>query len=170
MPTPAGDREPMPTVSAGQHWLVSWHPPGADLEGRPHGATGVCLGEDGRDLVLISPDQVYWGLPGGRPEGTETPRETLQREMWEEACVDVLDAQLLGFSRSVCTKGHEKDLALVRSFWRARVKIGPWLPQFEILYRRVVPAARASEFLREPDAVAMRVSLRALAEAGLACA
>lgn len=25
-PTAARDRETMPTVSGGQHWLVSWHP------------------------------------------------------------------------------------------------------------------------------------------------
>jgi ADP-ribose pyrophosphatase YjhB (NUDIX family) len=167
MPTPARDREPMPTVSAGQRWLVSWHPPGASIEGRPHGAAGVCVGRDGRSLVLISPDQVFWGLPAGRPEGAETPRQTLEREMREEACVEVLDARLLGFCHSVCMQGHEKDLVLVRSFWRAQVQIGPWRPQFEIPYRRIVPAAQAVEFLREPDAVAMSISLRALAEAGL---
>ena len=167
MPSQARDREPMSTVSAGQHWLVSWHPPGAAIEGRPHGAAGVCLDRNGRSLVLISPDHVFWGLPAGRPEGKETPRQTLDREMREEACVEVLDAHLLGFSRSVCTQGHEKDLVLVRSFWRAHVQIGPWRPQFEIPYRRIVPAARAGAFLREPDAVAMSISLRALAEAGL---
>jgi ADP-ribose pyrophosphatase YjhB (NUDIX family) len=155
-------------VSAGQHWLVTWHPPGAAITGRPHGATGVCLGSNGRDLILISPDEVYWGLPGGRPEGTETLRQTLDREMREEACVEVLDARLLGFSRSVCTQGQEKDLVLVRSFWRAQVNIEPWQPEFEIPYRRVVPAARARDFLREPDTTATRISLRALAEAGLA--
>ena len=167
MPAAAGDREQMRLVSAGQHWLVCWHPPGAVLEGRPHGAAGVCLGGNGHDLVLISPDQVYWGLPGGRPEGAETPRETLERELREEACVEVLDAQLLGFSRGVCTQGHEKGLVLVRSFWRAQVEIRPWQPRFEIPYRRIVPAAQASEFLREPDTVATRISLRALTEAGL---
>lgn len=167
MTTPARDREQLPTVSAGQHWLVSWHPPDAVLEGRPHGAAGVCVGNDGRDLVLISPDRVYWGLPAGRPEGTETPRQTLEREMREEACVEVLDARLLGFSHSACTKGHELGLVLVRSFWRADVRIEPWRPQFEIPRRRIVPASTATGFLREPGPVAQRISLRALTEAGL---
>lgn len=167
MPTPASDGEALATQSAGQRWLVTWYPPGTAVTGRPHGSTGVCLGDNGQDLVLISPDQIYWGLPGGRPEGTETPRQTLEREMREEACVEVLDARLLGFSRSECTQGQEQGLVVVRSFWCAQVKIEPWQPEFEIPYRRVVPAARATDFLNEPDTVATRVSLRALAEAGL---
>src|SRR3954469_4663736 len=101
-PIAARDLEGMPTVSGGQHWLVSWHPAGPEPAGKPHGAAGICVGGDGRDLVLISPDEVHWGFAAGRPEGDETPRETLAREMLEEACVKVLDARLLGFSRSEC--------------------------------------------------------------------
>jgi 8-oxo-dGTP pyrophosphatase MutT (NUDIX family) len=166
VPTAAHDRETMPTVSGGQHWLVSWHPADAEPEGRPHGAAGICVGGNGRDLVLISPDQVHWGFPAGRPEGAETPRETLSREMREEACVEVLDARLLGFSRSECIQGHEQGLVLVRSYWLAQVEIGPWEPQFEIVHRRIVPAVQATTYVRDPDPAATRISMRALAEAG----
>jgi hypothetical protein len=48
----------MPTVSVGQHWLVSWRPADAEPAGRRHSAAGVCVGNDGRDLVLISADKV----------------------------------------------------------------------------------------------------------------
>ncbi len=76
-PAAARDGETMPTVSGGQHGRTSWHPADAVPQGRNHGAAGICVGADGRDLVLISPDGVYWGFPAGRPEGAETLEETL---------------------------------------------------------------------------------------------
>lgn len=154
-------------TAAEKRWLVSWHPADAEPAGRPHGAAGICVGNDGRDLVLISADEVHWGFPAGRPEGAETVRETLAREMREEACVEVLEARLLGFARSECVAGDEKGVVLVRSYWRAEVAIGPWEPQFEIAHRRIVPAAEAAAEVREPDPAAARISMRALAEAGL---
>ena len=71
MPAPmaARDGEVMATVSGGQHWQTSWHPADLAPEGRNHGSAGVCIGNAGRDLVLISPDQVHWVFPAGRPEG-----------------------------------------------------------------------------------------------------
>lgn len=129
-----------------QEWRVSWHLPLAPPEGTPHGASGVCVTGDGK-IVLISRDGKLWGLPGGRTEGTETWEECLRREMHEEACATVVGAKLLGFSRSVCIAGTEKDLVLVRSFWRAEVELAPWQPQFEIPFRAVFAVADVWDIL-----------------------
>ncbi len=162
----ARDSEPMLTETQLGRWLVSWHSAATIPEGRSHGAAGICVSDD-EHLILISPDGVHWGFPAGRPEGTETLRETLDREMREEACVTVLDARLLGFSRSELIDGHEKGLVLIRSYWLADVETEPWDPQFEIVHRRVVPAVNATTYVRDPDTVATRISFRALAEAKL---
>ncbi|WP_327003449.1 NUDIX domain-containing protein [Dactylosporangium sp. NBC_01737] len=162
---PAPDGAPLAAYGNHQDWRVSWHPPGSRPEGRAHGANGVCLGAAG--LVLISHEGVHFGLPGGRPEGDETDLETLCREMREEACVRVVEARLLGFTRSECVAGHELGLVLIRSFWRAEVLIDPWEQRFEVPHRRVVPAAAAlDEVWDHADGLA-RVTARALAEAGL---
>jgi ADP-ribose pyrophosphatase YjhB (NUDIX family) len=123
----------------GQTWAASWHPPDTPPDGRPHGATGVCVTGAG-DVVLISTDGEHWDLPAGRPEGDETWEQTLRREMLEEACARVRHARLLGFSRGVCLEGHEQGLVLVRSVCRADVDLEPWDPQFEIPHRRLVSA------------------------------
>ena len=163
---PARDRERMPMHANGQEWLVSWHAPDDEPAGTLHWAAGVCVGPEG-ELVLVSADGLQWELPAGRPEGEETFEGTLRREVREEACVEVLTARLLGYTRGKCVQGHEQGLVLVRSVWRADVRILAWEPEFEIEHRLVVPAALGARYVRYPDEGATRIHLRALVEAGL---
>lgn len=139
----AGGKSPVAFESNGQLWVVSWYapmlPPPA---GRPHGASALCLTADG-NVVLVSEDGAAWVLPGGRPEPGEDWRQTLEREVLEEACATVEDATLLGFTRSECVRGHELGLVLVRSQWLARVALGPWEPRFEMVGREIATPAEA---------------------------
>ena len=162
----ARDGEEIAARVNGGDWLVAWHPPPAAPEGKRHGAAGICLVPDG-GLVLISNDGEHWELPAGRPEGDESWEQTLRREMLEEACATVVRARLLGFSRGVCTSGHEDGLVLVRSFWRAEVQLAAWEPKFEVAHRRVVPVNARPAHLWMGDGFAP-IFQRAFAEAGLA--
>lgn len=109
--------------------------------GDPHGAAAVCVSGD--RVVLVSSDGRRWGLPGGRPEQGERWADTLRREVAEEACAVVERARLLGFTRGTCVRGPEQGLVLVRSMWRAEVRLERWAPRFEIAHRRLVPADEA---------------------------
>jgi 8-oxo-dGTP pyrophosphatase MutT (NUDIX family) len=150
----------------GQRWAVSWHPPACVPAGRPHGANALCVTGDDR-VVLISPDGRRWGWPGGRPEEGEDREQTLRREVLEEACAEVVQAQLLGFTRSACLHGPEQGLVLIRSLWRAEVRLLGWNPEPGIPYRRVVPAAELRRHLWTEEGL-QPIYLRALLEAGLA--
>ena len=163
---PARDGEKFVVRANGGDWIVSWHPASEVPEGTHHGSAGICLTTDD-GLVLISNDGKRWGLPGGRPEEQESWEETLNREMMEEACATVVQARLLGFSRGKCVAGREKGLVLVRSMWRAQVELADWKPQFEIAYRRVVPAGAWPTHLWIEDGFA-GIYWRAFTEAGLA--
>jgi ADP-ribose pyrophosphatase YjhB (NUDIX family) len=139
------------TVSTGgQDWRVAWQPPPDPPPGTPHGAAAVCVTADGR-IVLVSSDSRRWGLPGGRPEPGESWAETLRREIREEACATVTNCRLLGFSRGVCVRGHQEGLVLVRSLWRAEVRLDAWQPRFEMTHRRLVPAGEAFRHLTIDD-------------------
>ena len=58
-------------------------------------------------------------------------------------------------------------LVLVRSIWRAEVTLLPWRPEFEIRFRRVVPAHELAGHLWTEEGAAPIYS-RAAREAALA--
>ena len=143
----AYDREEFDFTDDGQDWIASWHPPTyPPPNGKPHGSAAICLTQD-KQIVLISTDNISWDLPGGRPEGDEDWRMTMEREVFEEACATVKEAELLGFSKGLCVKGPEEGLILIRSLWRADVSILDWEPHHEIGYRLLVPSNTALTWL-----------------------
>jgi ADP-ribose pyrophosphatase YjhB (NUDIX family) len=148
----ANDGVEFAITSDGQDWRVAWHPPPNAPLGTPHGSAAVCLAGD--QVVLVSDDAQRWGLPGGRPERGEDWADTLRREVLEEACAEVADARLLGFSRGVCVRGREAGLVLVRAHWRAQVGLHPWQPRFEMLARRLVAIGEAFGRMWIPDGYA----------------
>ncbi len=92
---------------------------------------------------MISTDECLWDFPAGRPEGDEDWEQTLRREVLEEACAVVTQARLIGFSRGRRIEGNTIGPPIVRSIWLATVDLLDWEPQFEIRFRRLVPAAQA---------------------------
>lgn len=160
----AADGVEFAVSSGGQDWRVGWFPPPDPPPGTPHGAAAVCV-TAGR-VVLVSGDGERWGLPGGRPEPGESWADVLRREVWEEACATVTSCRLLGFSRGTCVRGHEAGLILVRSMWRAEVRLEAWEPRFEMTHRRVVPAAELFQHLTIDDGHG-RIFRRMVAEAAI---
>lgn len=134
-----------------QEWRVAWYPPPGPPPGTPHGAEAVCVA--GGRIVVVSTDGRRWGLPAGRPEAGERWIDTMRREVREEACAEVTDSRLLGFTRGVCVRGPEKGLVLVRSMWWAEVRADPWEPLFEVTHRRLLPVTEAFQSLFVPDGV-----------------
>jgi len=126
-------------------WQLTWHAADAPPNGLNAGSSAVSITTP-TQTVLVSEDGQTWDVPGGCPEGDETLIETLRRELLEEACATLLDAQLLGYARGVCISGNEAGSILRRSFWLAHVQLNEWRPEFEIRHRREIALA---DLLRE---------------------
>ncbi len=156
---PIRDGQEILARSNRQQWPATWHPAGPAPDGKRHGSAGICVTPD-RHVVLITEDNIRWGLPAGRPEGDEDWEQTLRREMLEEACAIVREARLLGFIRARCIQGHEEGPVVVRAFWQADVDLQPWDPKFEIRDRRLVPVADLLSHLAEHDADFLPVNRR----------
>jgi ADP-ribose pyrophosphatase YjhB (NUDIX family) len=91
-----------------------------------------------------------WNLPGGTVEPGEELLETLVREVAEEACARVIQAEYLA-SQHV----HDPDdpfgrTSYFQSRWWARVELDRWAPRFETTERRLVA----------PEVVATEISWR----------
>ena len=129
----------------GQDRTASWHPPELPAPaGKPHGSAGICFTAE-LDIVLVTRPGISWEFPAGRPDGDEDWRETLDREVLEEACAVVEDATLLGFVRVASIRGAEEGRVRVRSLWCADVSLDPWEPRHEITARLIVPHDEALE-------------------------
>jgi ADP-ribose pyrophosphatase YjhB (NUDIX family) len=164
----ARDARDLEVASNGGDWRVGWYPPPDPPSGTPHGAAAECV--SGGRVVLVSSDGQRWGLPGGRPEPHEQWVDTLRREVAEEACAKVTSARLLGFTRGECVRGPEEGLVLVRSMWRAEVRLQRWAPRFETAHRRLVPADEALRSLVIVEPGMGPVYRRMFVEAGLSSA
>lgn len=68
----------------------------AIIETDPTQSLGVILNEK-NEILLVSADGSWWGLPGGTREKGETPEQTLIREVYEETAITIDEGYIIPF-------------------------------------------------------------------------
>lgn len=128
---------------------------------------GVCLNQKHDVLICREPGRVSWGLPGGTPEGKETPLQTLERELMEEVDIIVDTVELLGVQKVEFPKNPDKSEGKI--FYQARYlcQIKELLPQTPdpdtglIYERQSIPLSELNQHLNwgpVGDAIVKRVT------------
>ncbi len=100
---------------------------GQQIEGQYYaprpGAYGLIFDASGRIAILETQSGCY--LPGGGTEGSETPEETLVREVWEECGFSVEIIERVGEAAEYrFTAGHEFGVRKECVFFEATVGDG----------------------------------------------
>ncbi len=115
-------------------WLPSFTCSAGDIVTQ---ASGICFTPEGKMLLVEDESTGEKMLPGGHPEGNETPLEALVREVWEEACAVVESAVYLGAQSVADERGR---VYYQTRFW-AKVRLEPFEPRFETSRRLLVEPA-----------------------------
>ena len=98
---------------------------------------GLCFTAD-RDVVLVADPSLGWNLPGGTVEPGEDLFDTLVREVAEEACARVIEAEYLASQHVYDPDNPFGRTSHFQSRWWARVELDQWVPRFETTERRLV--------------------------------
>ncbi len=109
---------------------------------------------DSENRLLIVKSEA-WTIPGGHPEGSETPLETLIREIAEEACVTVKNARYLGAVEVV-----EKGERYYQLRYIAKLdEILPFKKEWEVSERAFVPIDDLDKYIKWANGATFRAQI-----------
>jgi len=109
-------------------------------------ASGVCFSEDGK-VVLETKDGASWQLVGGHPEPGESIEQAFVREVAEETSAEVLEMRYLGAQEVSDPDNPEGMVVYYQARFWAKVRLGEFTPQFEVIERRCVAVEEVWEAL-----------------------
>ncbi len=100
-----------------------------------------------KNQLLIVKNKNIWTIPGGHPEKNETQKQTLERELWEEACVTLKDIKYIGAVEVV-----ENERVYYQLRYTAKVaKLLPFKQELEINERAFVDLDDLSKYIKWAD-------------------
>lgn len=129
----------------GKDYQLTWHETNTLPNGVIKQVSGYVFNDDGELLIVKSGK--HWTIPGGKPEGEETPNETLTREIIEEAAVDIKDTSLFGYVEVMPEEDPDDVYYQLRFFARVDA-IHDFTSEFETSERLFVPLEQVKDYIK----------------------
>lgn len=126
-----------------------WLPAGVPTPVPASRAQGVCITGAGQAVLVGHSPDGPWSLPGGGLEGDETVLEGLRREIREEVCAELLDAELLGHQVGIEIRPDGSSDWWSQAKLLATVRLDDFNPQYEITHRKEVTVDEVVTSLRD---------------------
>ena len=125
-----------------QVYFLTWHKARAVPHGYITQVSGYIFNEN--DQLLIVKVEEDWTIPGGKPEGNETPVETLKREVIEETNVTIYKPLKIGHVE-VLPQGNQGGIYFQLAYTD---QIEPFTSEFESSERRFINVNDVKDYIK----------------------
>lgn len=114
---------------------------GFNFENKKYTQVSGYIFDNDNNMVIVKSEN--WTIPGGHPEKGETPLETLNREVMEEACITIKDIKYLGAVEVV-----ENGNTYYQLRYTAHVdEILPFKKEWEVSAREFVSLSNLQDYI-----------------------
>lgn len=111
-----------------------------------------------KNELLIVKNKRTWTIPGGHPEMNETPKETLLREVMEEACIKIKEINYLGAVEVV-----ENNETYYQLRYTAKVaEVLPFVQEWEINERKFVNLKDLSKYITWSNGITFKEQINSV--------
>jgi 8-oxo-dGTP diphosphatase len=105
-------------------------------------SSAYCFFDD--KFAIVKNAKGFWAIPGGHIEKNEDPRDTVIREVMEEACLEIENLRLMGHQEIIKQDGS----VIYQLRWFARVKkVLDFTPDFETTEVRFVDKEDVGKYI-----------------------
>ncbi len=95
-------------------------------------------------FAIVKNKKKFWVIPGGHIEANEHPKDTVIREVLEEACLEIYDPLFAGYQEIFLPDGSK----IYQLRWSARVKnVLDFTADFEIEERKFVLPTEVGNYI-----------------------
>lgn len=130
---------PLPGNRVQVSWIEPEHMPDEPVQR----SEVVAFTEDQRIVTVTGDHSHVIELPGGHREEGESLEDTLRRELWEEACAELIEFELIGYQRFRHLRAGEVERTSLDAMYWGRVRCADFEPRFETRARCLLTIAEA---------------------------
>ena len=131
---------------------IKWIP-NFDYKNKRYTQVSGYIFDNDNNLVIVKSEN--WTIPGGHPEKDESPEDTLNREVYEEACITIKDLIYLG-----AVEVKENNDIYYQLRYPANVdRVDSFKNEFEVSQREFVSLNDLNNYITWSEGITFKIQL-----------